>query len=190
MIDHFNDIKEFVVEYFFSRLPDGLYYHDLDHTLDVLEASQRIGSAEGLNFSDLHLLKVAALFHDVGFVDSYENNEHLGAEYAGEHLPSYGYSDLQINKIKSAILATNLHTPPKSIFEQVLCDADLDYLGRNDFNHRSQLLFQELKKWGKIKSEEEWEEVQIKFLAKDHYYTSYSKELREPEVKKRLNELL
>ena len=102
MIDRFNDIKEFVVEYFFSRLPDGLYYHNLDHTLDVLEASQRIGSAEGLNFSDLNLLKVAALFHDVGFVDFYENNERLGADYAAEHLPSYGYNDSQINKIKSA----------------------------------------------------------------------------------------
>ncbi len=190
MIDRFSDIKEFVIEYFFSRLPDGLYYHNLEHTLDVLEASQRIGSAEGLNFSDLHLLKVAALFHDVGFVDSYENNEHLGARYAAQYLPSHGYTKQQINQVKSAILATNLHIPPKSIFEKVLCDADLDYLGRDDFNHRSQLLFQELKKWGKIESDNEWNEIQKIFLAEDHYFTDYSKRFREPEVKKRLNELL
>ena len=190
MIDFFNDIKKNVVEYFFSRLPDGLYYHNLEHTLDVLEASQRIGNAEGLSNGDLQLLKVAALFHDVGFVDSYENNEHLGAEYAAEYLPTYGYNDEQINKIKSAILATNLHTPPKCTFEKVLCDADLDYLGRDDFSHRSQLLFQELKKWGKIQSSNEWNETQKIFLAKDHYFTNYSKQVREPEVKKRLNELL
>ena len=186
----FDSIKKYVIEYFFTELPDGLYYHNLDHTLDVVEAAVRIGQAEGLSSSDIELLEVAAMFHDVGFVDSYENNEVLGAEYAERTLPDWGFSKEEIEKITSAIKATNLRIPPKDLFEMVLCDADLDYLGRDDFNHRSQLLFQELKKWGKIESDDQWNEIQKVFLAKKHYFTNYSLKNRAPEVKKRLDELL
>ena len=175
-------IKIFVIEKFFTCLPAGLYYHDLAHTLDVFHAVLRIGKAENIADEEIELLRVAALFHDTGYVQSYENNEHLGAENAAECLPSYGYSGEQIEKVKNAILATNLGIPPTNIFEEVLCDADLDYLGRDDFDSRSGLLFKELQFWGKLESVEEWGDLQISFLAAPHYFTSYSLKNRAPKV--------
>jgi uncharacterized protein len=176
------EIKDFVIERFFKHLPNGLYYHNLAHTLDVFEATLKIGQAEGLSDKEIELLRVAALFHDTGFIDVYENNEDLGAEFAEACLPKFGYSITEIEKIKGAILATNLGIEPKNLFEKVLCDSDLDYLGRDDFESRSNLLFEELKFWGKIDSLAQWNKLQIEFLAGPHFYTNYSLKNRAPQV--------
>lgn len=188
-MDKLDDIKEFVIERFFESLPEGLYYHNLEHTLDVCDAVERIGKAEGLSGREIEMLRAAAMFHDTGFVDTYDNNECLGAEYAGEYLEKYGYQPEEIEKIKGAILATNLRIPPKDKFEMVLCDADLDYLGRDDFEFRSNLLFEELVLRGKIKSKEEWDKLQLSFLAGPHYYTEYSLKTRAPQVAEKLKEI-
>ena len=184
-----DEIKKFVIERFFTCLPDGLYYHNLEHTLDVFEVTVCIGKAEKLSDTDIELLRVAALFHDTGFVETYENNEHLGAEHAADCLPQYGYSLAEISKIKRAILATNLRIPPKNLFEKVLCDSDLDYLGRDDFEPRSHSLFEELKFWGKIETKEQWDKLQIQFLAGPHYFTDYSLKNRAPQVAKNFKKI-
>lgn len=182
-------IKSFVIEQFFSNLPEGLYYHNLEHTLDVFESVKRIGQAEQLTAKEIELAQIAALFHDTGFVDVYENNESLGAEYAVKYLPSFGFEASEIEQIKNAILATNLGIPPKSLFDKVLCDADLDYLGRPDFEYRSNLLYKELKYKGLITSKEQWLNLQLKFLSAPHYFTNYSLKNRAPQVKEILNKL-
>ena len=61
----------------------------------------------------------------------------------------------------------------------IICDADLDYLGREDFPIISDYLRQELIHVGKIKTNKEWDELQIKFLSTHQYYTSSSKKTRD-----------
>jgi uncharacterized protein len=183
-------VKIFVIDNFFTCLPDGLYYHDLAHTLDVFEASKRIALAEQLTENEIELLQVAALFHDTGYIESYENNEDLGAGHAVSYLPDFGFNEAEIAKIKGAILATNLGIPPLDLFEMVLCDADLDYLGRDDFHFRSNLLYEEFMFWGVIHSKEEWNTLQRSFLAVSHYFTSYSLKNRAPVVAENLKKLL
>ena len=82
---------------------------------------------------DFFILKTAVLFHDMGYINQYENNETIGVEYARKFLPEYGYFKIQIEKISKLILVTKVPQTPKNKLEKIICDADLDYLGREDF---------------------------------------------------------
>jgi uncharacterized protein len=79
------------------------------------------------------LLKTACLFHDIGFTISGQDHEERGCEIAEEVLPDLNYDSDQINRIKGMIMATKIPQTPNNKLEQIICDADLDYLGRDDF---------------------------------------------------------
>ena len=78
---------------------------------------------------------------------------------------------------------------PKTQLERILCDADLDYLGRKDYPEISQKLYRELKAFQLVTSEEAWREQQIAFLQKHRYHTAFAKKNREPAKQKRLQQL-
>ena len=93
---------------------------------------------------DIFVLKSAATYHDAGFVEEYDKNEPIGARLAEEILPIYGYTDQQIEQVKELIYATIIPHNPKNKLEQIICDADLDYLGSDDFFEFSDTLRREL----------------------------------------------
>ena len=108
------------------------------------------------------------------FVIQFENNEKIGAKYAQKFLPGYGYSKSQIEKISQLILATKVPQKPKSKVEKIICDADLDYLGREDFGDISDNFFKELKENKILNSKKEWDQIQIKFIEMHNYFTGFS----------------
>ena len=75
------------------------------------------------------------------------------------------------------ILATKIPQTPKNILEQIICDADLDYLGRDDYEKNSNFLLQELKLKNDV-TELEWLKIQVNFLEKHTYFTNTSISLR------------
>ena len=174
-------------------LPDNLHYHGIHHTYDVVRAVERIAIMEGVMDDDIFVLKSAATYHDAGFVEEYDKNEPIGARLAEEILPKYGYTDEQINQVKELIYATIIPHDPKNKLEQIICDADLDYLGRDDFFEISETLRRELRDHGKIKSDRLWDEIQVKFLTQHKYFTKSAKKMRDAKkaehlevIKKRL----
>ena len=174
-------------------LPDNLHYHGIHHTYDVVRAVERIAIMEGVMDDDIFVLKSAATYHDAGFVEEYDKNEPIGARLAEEILPKYGYTDEQINQVKELIYATIIPHEPKNKLEQIICDADLDYLGRDDFFEISETLRRELRDHGKIKSDRLWDEIQVKFLTQHKYFTKSAKKMRDAKkaehlevIKKRL----
>ena len=56
----------------------------------------------------------------------------------------------------------------------IICDADLDYLGREDFDEISNSLKNEFLTYGVIKSEMEWDRLQVSFFNSHHYFTATS----------------
>lgn len=172
-----------------EKLPEGLYYHGIHHTIDVTNSAEEIAREEGVDGEDLFLLKTAALFHDAGFVQEYVKNEKIGVTYAREVLPKYGYTERQIDIIDGIIMATEIPQNPKTHLEMIMCDADLDYLGREDFYEISESLKKELIAFGKIKSDRQWDEMQIPFLEKHQYFTETNKRRRQPNKLKRIEEI-
>lgn len=172
-----------------TELPEDLYYHGQHHTIDVLSTLSQICKAEDVTGEDLILLKSAALLHDIGFTVSSADHERTGCDIANNILPEYNYSTEQITTICGMIMATRIPQSPKNRLEEIICDADLDYLGRNDFYPISNSLYKELKTRGVLSDMNEWNKLQIKFLTAHHYFTETCIKLREPEKQKRIEEL-
>lgn len=176
----FDDLEEHVMNILEEKLPRNLYYHNLKHTIDVTVQVELIGRGEGINDEELLMLKTAALFHDTGFISTYKDHEEAGVLLAREILPAYDYTPEQIETIASIIMVTKLPPKPKNLLQQIICDADLDYLGRVDFIPVSGNLFRELKEHQIIENDiNKWNEIQIAFIEKHQYFTETAKKLRD-----------
>ena len=171
---NFLKLKIFGIHFLKNHLSSNLYYHGPHHTLDVLQSLNQICFYEKVKPTDFFILKTAVLFHDMGYIDQYENNEIIGVKYAQKFLPEYGYSKIQIEKISELILATKVPQKPKNKLEKIICDADLDYLGREDFINISDNFFRELRENKILKSKKEWDQIQINFIEKHNYFTEFS----------------
>ncbi|MDI3526224.1 MAG: adenylate cyclase [Tenuifilum sp.] len=172
------DLEEFVFEKLEKGLPKNLYYHNLKHTVDVYTQVELIGRAEKISNKEMLLLKTAALFHDMGHLIDYATHEEMSIKLAYEILPRYGYSQEQISKIAELIAATKLPPKPKNLLEEIICDADLDYLGRTDFIPVSNALYKELHEHGLVGSLHHWNSIQIEFIQNHQYFTKTARRLR------------
>ncbi len=189
LLIQFTDIQEFMLEKLEAELPNYLYYHGVKHTVDVVTQVELIGWGEGISEEDILLLKTAALFHDSGHIIGYDDHEYYGVELAKKYLPKFNYTPEQIVKISDLIMATKLPPAPKNINEAIMCDADLDYLGRSDFIAVSNTLYMELKEQNKITSLIEWDKMQLSFISKHQYFTETAKSLREVNKQKQIERL-
>ncbi|MEN9303432.1 MAG: hypothetical protein RL264_1861 [Bacteroidota bacterium] len=183
-LHHFSSIKYYKTEHYVlnilnKKLSPDLIYHSIHHTKDVVKAVERIALLEGVTDEGLFLLKTAAILHDAGFIEQYEHNEPIGARMAKEILPKYGYTEQHINTIVDLIHVTSIPHRPINKLQEIICDADLDYLGREDFEEIADRLRVELRKMGKINSDRVWDEMQVEFLKMHQYFTKTAIESRQ-----------
>lgn len=178
-LKEFNDLEAKVTEFLIKNLPEHLYYHDYTHTIDVVNQVELIGYGEGVSDEQILLLKTAALFHDTGHTIESAGHEAHGCVIAREWLTEYNYSQAQIDEICEIIMATQMPPNPQTLLQRIMCDSDLDYLGRSDFIPTSNKLFKELEAMGIMSDIDVWNELQIKFLSAHSFYTDTSNRLRE-----------
>lgn len=180
----------FMLDKLKKELPSYLHYHRLEHTIDVYECAGYLAKQENINEADTRLLLTAAIYHDSGYLYQSEGHEERSCIIARENLVSYGYSDTEINGICNLIMATKVPQMPNTPLEQIICDADLDYLGRTDFYDLGDRLFREMTHLGTIKNREDWNKLQIEFLKNHHFFTDTSKKTRQPVQDAHLQEIL
>jgi HD superfamily phosphodiesterase len=186
---NFSKAKDFLLPKLERELNPNLFYHGVHHTRQVLASSIRIGKNEGISDSDMLILKTAALFHDSGFLFSYRGHENYSIQIARETLPNFGYDSSSIDLICELIIATQLPQCPTNLLAEILCDADLDYLGgdKDKFITIAESLYLELRGLGFVKNEEEWDKIQINFLTNHKYFTKYCQRTREPRKQKNID---
>lgn len=171
--------------YIFSRLgaelSPSLTYHSLLHTRDeVLPAAFRLGQRAQLGDEDMLLLGTAALYHDSGFLYHYHDHEAESIAIAQATLPDFGYRPSQIHQINLMIAATRMPQHPGTILEELLCDADLDLLGREDFWPRNRDLLIETRLYlNSGVTERNWLEGQTRFLEEHVYFSGVAQALRD-----------
>ena len=185
----YNKLKKEVLGILNSKLPDNLYYHGIHHTLDALNVCEKYIEEEKINTEDTVLLKAGVLMHDIGFTVSVENHELRGVEMAIILMDKYNFNQKDVETVKNLIMATQIPQNPKDHLEEIICDVDLDYLGRSDFYIISDQLFKELLANDKIESRSEWNKIQIKFLEGHKFYTDFAKKNRQSQKEKRIMEL-
>ena len=134
------------------------------------------------------LLRIAALCHDVGFVNEIENNEELGAGFAAELMARHRFSQEEINFVWECILETNPDKPCSNRYSEYLNDADLGYLGTRFFSEWSEKLYDEYVHYQRISgNRKEWFSKEVAFLEKHTFHSMFSKLYRQPYKNQNLN---
>ena len=174
----YTDVYNYVVNRIDNELHPMITYHNLEHTLYVLKAAIHIGEAENISEHEMALLKTAAMLHDIGFIRQYNDHERISCDIGKEILPDFGYSKSEIDDICSMILSTKLPQSPSDQLSEILCDADLFYLGSDQYHKFADRLFQEFKFTGVVETEKQWVNLQIRFLSDHEYFTETARKER------------
>jgi uncharacterized protein len=182
--------SDYILERLERELPAYLYYHSAAHTLDVYRIADMMGKDEKLPENQRRLLLAAVLYHDAGYLVQSEGHEEISCSIARDVLPTFAYTLEETDHICDIIMATRIPQQPVGLLQAMICDADLDYLGRADFFKIGQRLFLELQTEGKVKDESEWRNMQIDFMKNHQYFTDWSRLKREAGKQKNLNQLL
>ncbi|MBL7924228.1 MAG: HD domain-containing protein, partial [Bacteroidia bacterium] len=183
-------VESFVRAQLSTRLSPDLYYHNIGHTLDVVKASMRIADEEGVEDEhDRLLLLTAAWMHDTGFMVIYDNHEEEGCRMSRELLPQHGYSPTEIDTVCSLIMKTKVPQMPVTHLECILCDADLDHLGSDDFKTVSDRLHKEWVAFKRLNGNTEWDQVQFDFLSRHRYWTRSSQQKRDLQKERHMEAL-
>lgn len=188
-------VDQYVRELFRDELPDGIKYHDANHTLHptkgVVAVANSIAISENISEHDRELLITAAYFHDTGYIREYDKNEPIAARMAGRILKLIGYKPNEVKKIQKMILSTDLELEPKTHVEKILCDADLDHFGREDFFKLDGKIREGRRARGiDVNDEAKWYKGTLKIIKKHQYYTESQIKLREEEKQKNIKRLL
>ncbi len=149
------------------------YYHQYEHALDVMDRAMYLAKKEGLAEEDIEMLWLAWIFHDTWFIIEYDKNEPIWAKIAKNFLKSNLYPEDKIEKIEEMIMATDPdYKTPKNIYEEIIKDADLDNLWRDDFFQKWNNLKKELETIKKIKIKDpNWHHWSLDLLYGHKYYT-------------------
>jgi len=157
-----------------EELDVHLFFHDIRHTLDVLEQAVAIGAREEVTAEELCLLKIAALYHDYGYIKGRKDHEESSVLLFLRDASDYHLTSEQKQRIVSCIRATNFFRIPEGQLEKIIADANLDYLGREDFIQHDQTVYLEYLSEGVVTSRVQWYERLLKFLNTHQFHTATS----------------
>lgn len=183
-------MKKFLLSLLESKLNKTYFFHNVCHTLYVMEKAFEIAQHENCTTAEIELVCTAALWHDVGFINIYDGHEEEGCKLVQKYLPEFGFFASSINLICGMIRATKIPQSPKNKLEQILADADLEYLGTANAASIANELFKELKFLDPLLSIAQWNQMQISFLQKHCYFTNYCKENKENTKQSYLKKLI
>ena len=184
------NMKSFVLNLLKANLLPAYFFHDYAHTQYVVEKVIEIGEHEGCSKEEINLLRAAALFHDTGYLNTYTDHEEESCVLARKYLPEYGYSMADINRVCEIIMATKTPQSPHNKLEEIIADADLEYLGTEGAGLKAHNLFLELHHIDPSLTKEAWREIEISFISQHHYFTNYCKENKEPMKQAYLRKLI
>jgi len=176
----YKHIYDRIIKKLDENLDENLAYHTLEHTLLVIDKAQELAKRENVTDREYTLIQLAALFHDTGFLISREEHEMRGCEIARSELVNEDLTDAELDLVCGMIMATKIPQSPKNHLDRILVDADLYYLGTDEYDKYSNFLFEELKHFNPSFSQEDWKQIQIKFLESHQYTTKFAKLQLEP----------
>ncbi len=186
----FENARDYILNRMANELPAKLTYHSLEHTtMEVAPAVERLSTLENVDEEKHLLLLTAAYYHDAGFIYQRKGHETISLELANETLPGFGYSEGQLIVIRGIIQATCIPQSPTNLLEQIMADADLDYLGQYNFWKRSTNLRHELENYGDKFTDEDWYRYQIRFIKAHQYFTASQHSLRDAAKQRHLQEI-
>lgn len=161
----------FILDKISHELSASLTYHNLMHTELVIQHASVIAEEEGISDRETNLLMVAAAYHDAGFIEIYQGHEEISCKYARTYLPKFDFAEGDIDDVCEIIMATKIPQSPKSRLGEILCDADLYYLGTGDYKSIAENLYEEFLNQNILDDKAQWQKQQAIFLKNHRYFT-------------------
>ncbi|WP_370090349.1 HD domain-containing protein [Ekhidna sp.] len=184
------EVQDYTIKVLSEQLPEGMTYHSINHTRDVVSSAKEIAEQQVLSEDDFEVVLIAAWFHDIGYTCGCDHHEKNSAEIARKFLKSKSYPEDQIEKVVGCIMSTQMPQTPKNNLEQILCDADLMHLAGGNYFEKADLLHKEIEKTKLCKiSETEWLQMNQEFLDKHCFFTDYARKNYESAVKENLKKV-
>ncbi len=184
-------IEKYIIQYFEEKMPQKYVYHDLQHTLNVVEGVKELATPYKINEKELELLLIAAWFHDTGYVEGPEDHEQRSCLVATAFLKESSYDAQDIKIVCECIMATKLPQDPDNLLEKIICDADLSHLGKSNYWDRCGRVRQEISFLkNEMMSEQDWVNFELNFIENHEYHTAVAKELYEKRKQKHIRLLL
>ncbi|MFK7978411.1 MAG: Pycsar system effector family protein [Saprospiraceae bacterium] len=183
------EVETYVIQLLNDRLPGNIYFHNVAHTLKVKEKAIKLAKLEKVSKEERLVLAIAALFHDTGFINTYEGHENESQNIAVAYLREKGYPEDKITKIKELIKITDPSIAPASLLEKIICDADTIHVGQKKYRTCSEALRKEweVNKEDFYPTDLQWEEENLSFLQKHTFYTKAAKENYQGRKSKNIN---
>jgi uncharacterized protein len=181
-------LKKRIITRLRERLDERFLYHSAEHTLHVIDSANEIAMHEQLTDTQFELLQMAALFHDTGYLISPQNHEEHSCDIFREETSSTNLSPEEIDLVCGMIMATKIPQNPRNQLERILADADLLYLGTDDYDKYANLLYEELKCFDPSMSDQKWLQIQIDFLENHSFHTEFGRQL-EPKKQEQIQRL-
>lgn len=186
--------KTQIFDSLFTRLEQGLpyylYYHSADHTKRVIDRAVFLAKDEGLSDKEIELVKVAALYHDAGFLIGRKDHETKSCNLASKELPEFNFSKAEIKTICGMINATRIPQKTYNIYDKIVADADLFYLGTDDYDIYSNQLYKELQHIKPDIDEKQWFKIQLDFLYSHTFHTHYGRTVLDPVKQRNIKKLI
>jgi predicted metal-dependent HD superfamily phosphohydrolase len=164
-----------------EKLPEHIIFHNYDHALLVKKYAETIGEHTDLTADEMNILRICALFHDAGYVNSFEQYNDESIIIASAFLAEHEVDQQTIEHISEIIRANKLPLNPKDKIAEVLCDADMMYIASESGIEQFDLLYDETamekKKFAKRPV---FERGCMGFFATHIYFTEYGKTILQP----------
>ena len=176
-----------ILEELSEKLPGHLTYHNLNHIIDVANVCNHYIDYYMISDRVADLIRIAAVAHDFGYIFTPIEHEERSITEVRPMLQKY--SDAEIALIDGMIRATKVPQKPGNLYEDIMADADLDYLGRDDYGPISEGLYKEFLHFGVVKNEIDWLQLQIRFLENHSFHTDWARKHRSETKQERLQRL-
>ncbi len=181
---------ELISALFREKLPSWALYHNLTHTLEVVEACSEIGAAMKLDRNQMEVVLLAAWFHDVGYVEGAEEHEERSARRAEQFLSAERYDAARTAEVIGCIRATTIPQRPQTLLQEIVCDGDVFHMGKKRFRARGDSLRMELElRTGKSFTDAEWVRKNIEFINRCTFHTKHARKGYGPRRAKNLAKL-
>ncbi|MGQ7944673.1 Pycsar system effector family protein [Flavobacterium sp. WC2509] len=159
-----------------DKLSNLYSYHNLNHTLNVVGAVNKLCIKDNVEGIEKEMLLVAAWFHDTGYINGVEDHEEESVKIATNFLKEKGQSDEFITAVSKLILATSKFYVPQNQLEKIIKDADFVHITSLEYTSTCELLRFELKNTMNLSFDSlEWAKENLNFLMNKHqFYTDYA----------------
>ncbi|QZK90806.1 DUF5706 domain-containing protein [Flavobacterium sp. CHNK8] len=183
--------KDYVEKLFKDKLSNSFTYHNIQHTIQVVEAISLLAKMENVSVKDSETLQIAAWFHDTGYTNCYDHHEAVSVSLMRDFLSDKVKSSEFIDQVASLIMSTKFGYEPQTLLEKIMKDGDCFHLSAPNYATTCNDLREE---WAcldqKKFSDKDWILENIDFLTNTHrYYTDYALEQWQPLKEKNIKKL-